>query len=46
MEGWTKNFTDYLRSAMSYLGVKTLDDVKEKTILLVNSQNAVNAVNK
>ena len=46
MEGWTKNFTDYLRSAMSYLGAKTLDDVREKTILLVNSQNAVNAVNK
>lgn len=46
MEGWTKNFTDYLRSAMSYLGVNTLDDVREKTVLLVNSQNAVNAVNK
>jgi IMP dehydrogenase/GMP reductase len=46
MEGWTKNFADYMRSAMSYLGVNTLDDVREKTILLVNSQNAVNAVNK
>jgi hypothetical protein len=31
---------------MSYLGVNTLDEVREKTILLVNSQNAVNAVNK
>jgi IMP dehydrogenase/GMP reductase len=46
MEGWTKNFTDYLRSAMSYLGVNTLEEVREKTILVVNSQNAVNAVNK
>ena len=46
MEGWTNNFTDYMRSAMSYLGVNTLDEVREKTILLVNSQNAVNAVNK
>ena len=46
MEGWTKNFTDYLRSAMSYLGTDTLDVVREKTILVVNSQNAVNAVNK
>ena len=46
MEGWTRNFTDYLRSAMSYLGTSTLDEVREKTILIVNSQNAVNAVNK
>ena len=46
MEGWTKNFTDYLRSAMSYLGTNTLDEVREKAILLINSQNAVNVVNK
>jgi IMP dehydrogenase/GMP reductase len=46
MDGWTENFTDYLRSAMSYLDAKTLDEVREKAILIVNSQNAVNAVNK
>ena len=46
MEGWTKNFADYLRSAMSYLGVNTLEELREKAILVVNSQNAVNAVNK
>lgn len=46
MDGWTENFTDYLRSAMSYLDTKTLDEVREKAILIVNSQNAVNAVNK
>ncbi len=46
MEGWANNFTDYLRSAMSYLGVNTLEELREKAILVVNSQNAVNAVNK
>ena len=46
MSGWSTNFSDYLRSAMSYLGVNTLEELREKAILVVNSQNAVNAVNK
>lgn len=46
MDGWCENFTDYLRSAMSYVGVRTLDEFKENAVLLINSNNAVNAVNK
>ena len=46
MEGWTKNFIDYLRSAMSYVGAKTLDEFRNKSVLIVNSINAINAVNK
>lgn len=46
MHGWTTNFIDYLRSAMSYVGVKTLDDFKFFSTVIINSPNAVNAVNK
>lgn len=46
MEGWTKNFIDYLRSAMSYVGAKTLDEFRNNSVLIVNSINAINAVNK
>lgn len=46
MHGWCENFRDYLRSAMSYVGVRTIDEFKELTTTIVNSQNAVNAVNK
>lgn len=46
MNGWVQNMTDYLRSAMSYVGVKTLNDFREQAILVVNSENAINAVNK
>ena len=46
MHGWTTNFIDYLRSAMSYVGVKTLDDFKSFSTVIINSPNAVNAVNK
>ena len=46
MHGWTTNFMDYLRSAMSYVGVKTLNDFKKYSIVIINSQNAVSAVNK
>ena len=46
MKGWVDNFTDYLRSAMSYLGVKNLEDLRNKSNLIVNSENAINAVNK
>ena len=45
MEGWTKNFIDYLRSAMSYVGAKTLDKFRESK-LIINSENAIKAVNK
>lgn len=46
MSGWVKNFTDYLRSAMSYVGVTTLNEFRKEAILVVNSENAINAVNK
>ena len=45
MEGWTKNFIDYLRSAMSYVGVKNLHGFRNAK-LIVNSENAIKAVNK
>ena len=45
MEGWTKNFIDYLRSAMSYVGVKELHGFRNAK-LIVNSENAIKAVNK
>ena len=46
MKGWITNFTDYLRSAMSYIGAETIDVLKEVAVLVVNSQNATNVVNK
>jgi IMP dehydrogenase/GMP reductase len=46
MQGWVENFTDYLRSSMSYTGNFTLDDFINKTNLIVNSKNAVDVVNK
>ena len=46
MNGWVTNFTDYLRSAMSYTGFRSLENFKNFTKLVINSQNAVNAVNK
>ena len=46
MHGWTTNFIDYTRSAMSYLGVKDLYGLKTYANVIINSQNAVSAVNK
>lgn len=46
IHGWCKNFIDYLRSAMSYVGVRTLDDFRKESQVIVNSSNAVYVVNK
>lgn len=46
MHSWCNNFIDYLRSAMSYVGSKTLDEFKDMSTVIVNSPNAVSAVNK
>jgi IMP dehydrogenase/GMP reductase len=46
MHGWCENMIDYLRSAMSYCDSKTLDEFREKTTLVVNTQNVYNSVNK
>lgn len=43
---WTNNFTDYLRSAMSYTNCKTLDDYIGKVDLVVNSNSEIFSVNK
>lgn len=46
MHSWCNNFIDYLRSAMSYVGSKTLDEFKRESQVIINSPNAVSAVNK
>jgi IMP dehydrogenase/GMP reductase len=43
---WTDNLIDYMRSAMSYAGAKTLKQFKLNTKLIVNSANEINSVNK
>ena len=43
---WTNNFVDYLKSAMSYTGAKTLKQFQLNTKLIVNSTNEINSVNK
>ena len=45
MATWVENFTDYLRSAMSYTNSRTLDELKEAQVVVV-SQNTYNSVNK
>lgn len=45
MDGWCRNFTDYLRSAMSYVGTKHLSFFSLRATVIINSENAVNAVN-
>ena len=45
MNTWVTNFTDYLRSAMSYVGVKSLNAFRKEAILVINSENAIKAVN-
>lgn len=46
MRQWVENFSDYLKSAMSYTGHKTLKDFKTLTNLNVISNNASNSYNK
>ena len=43
---WTENFIDYLRSAMSYTGCRSLEQFKYNTKLIVNSTTAIGSVNK
>lgn len=45
LEGWTENFTDYLRSAMSYTGAKNLPVFKERTTCQVISPNSSYSIN-
>lgn len=46
LNGWCENFKDYLRSAMSYSNARTLDEFKEKSVLVVNSVSEQHRVEK
>ena len=46
LKQWSENMESYLRSAMSYTGCFTLNQFKTEVDLIVNSNNAVNSVNK
>lgn len=45
LEGWVENFTDYLRSAMSYTGSRDLMEFRECTICQVISPNSSYSIN-
>ena len=44
MASWTKNMADYIRSAMSYVGVRILSEFHPNTVIC--SYNAVGGINK
>ena len=46
LSSWCENFTDYLRSAMSYTDSKTLNDFIGKADFINITQNAFNRFNK
>ena len=46
IKSWTDNFVDYLRSAMSYKGCKSLKEYIGNVDLLVNSNSEIFSVNK
>lgn len=46
LKQWVDNFTDYLRSAMSYTNAKTLNDFITNTDTIVISNNTYMSVNK
>lgn len=46
MKTWVENMTDYLRSAMSYTGSRTLDDFRNNAKVIVISKNTYESVNK
>ena len=46
MSQWVENFTDYLRSAMSYTNSKDLDDFIGEVQTIIISESAQNSINK
>lgn len=46
IKSWTDNFVDYLRSAMSYTGCKSLEEYIGNVDLVVNSNSEIFSVNK
>jgi IMP dehydrogenase/GMP reductase len=45
LSGWTENFKDYLKSAMSYTNSKNLNSFKESDFVFI-TENALNRYNK
>jgi IMP dehydrogenase/GMP reductase len=45
IEQWTENFTDYLKSAMSYTNSRTLDEFRESEFVFI-TKNSLNRFNK
>ena len=46
LKQWSENMESYLRSVMSYTECFTLEQFKNEVDLIINSNNAVNSVNK
>lgn len=46
MHGWSTNFKNYLRSAMSYIGCTRINDIAECSEVIINSKNASESINK
>jgi GMP reductase len=46
LKQWTDNLVSYLKSAMSYTGSRDLNEFKTNAQFVVNTPNAINAVNK
>lgn len=46
MHGWVDNFIGLLRSSMSYVDAHNLREFREKAVLVVDSENTRNSVNK
>ena len=46
LKQWVENFSDYLKSAMSYTGSYTLEHFRNNTNLIINSTQTVGSVNK
>jgi IMP dehydrogenase/GMP reductase len=46
IRSWTNNFKDYLRSAMSYTGTRSLSEFIGKVDLVVISENTYQSINK
>lgn len=46
LSGWTENFTDYLKSAMSYCNSREIEEFRGKVNYITISQNAFSRFNK
>lgn len=46
LRGWIRNMVDYFRSAMSYTDSRNLREFRENAEFVINSQGAINSVNK